>query len=79
MLGFSAFATSTTITRIDQELEDVQWFSREEIAHGNPILSPGISIAFRLIEDWYDSGSDTPLRQTPGARLWDTMTRQPGK
>jgi hypothetical protein len=27
------------------------------------------SISFRLIEDWYDSGSDRPLRETPGARL----------
>jgi len=79
MLGFSAFASSTRITRIDQELEDVQWFSREEIANGNPILSPGISIAFRLIEGWYNGGSDLPLRQTPGARLWDTMTKVPAK
>jgi hypothetical protein len=27
------------------------------------------SISFRLIEDWYDGGSDQPLRATPGVRL----------
>jgi hypothetical protein len=27
------------------------------------------SISFRLIEDWYDSDAEQPLRETPGVRL----------
>jgi hypothetical protein len=35
-------------------------------------LPPLQSISFRLIEDWYDAGSSTPLRRTPGVKLWGT-------
>lgn len=69
MLGFMARASGTDIVRADQELEDARWFSRGDIAQGSPILPPTQSISYRLIEDWYDSGSQTPLRETPGARL----------
>lgn len=69
MLGFMAWASGTEIVRADQELEDARWFSRNDIAHGSPILPTAQSISFRLIEDWYDSASETPLRDTPGASL----------
>jgi NAD+ diphosphatase len=69
MLGFTARASGSETVRTDQELEDVRWFSRADIAAGFPAMPSIQSISFRLIEDWYDSGSDRPLRETPGARL----------
>ena len=54
----------------DEELEDARWFSREDVARGQVGLPPPQSISFRLIEDWYDAGSSTPLRRTPGVKLW---------
>jgi NAD+ diphosphatase len=70
MIGFSARAAADAVPRADEELEDVRWFTRAEIAAGTPGLPPPQSVSFRLIEDWYDSGSALPLRQTPGLKLW---------
>jgi len=71
MIGFTARAHADSVPRPDEELEDVRWFSREEIASGTPRLPPPQSVSFRLIEDWYDSGSSLPLRRTPGVADWD--------
>jgi len=73
MIGFIAEADPEAEPKADEELEDVRWFTREEIAAGHPGLPPPQSVSFRLIEEWYDSASDLPLRRTPGVRLW---TRQ---
>jgi NAD+ diphosphatase len=70
MLGFTAHATGTEIRQIDDELEDVRWLTREQIAAGEVALPNPMSISFRLIEDWYDAGSSIPLREEPNARLW---------
>jgi NAD+ diphosphatase len=70
MLGFTAHATGTEIRQIDDELEDVRWLTREQIAAGEVALPNPMSISFRLIEDWYDAGSSLPLREEPNARLW---------
>jgi len=70
MVGFTARALSTQIRRIDQELEDARWCSRHQIATGEVALPTTHSIAFRLIEDWYDAGSAIALRDEPSARLW---------
>jgi NAD+ diphosphatase len=70
MIGFVATAEPGSVIRLDDELEDARWFSRKDIASGSPGLPPPQSVSFRLIEDWYDSGSDVPLRQTPGVKLW---------
>jgi len=70
MIGFTANAAPGAEPRADEELEDVRWFSRDDIAAGRPALPPPQSVSYRLIEDWYDSGSTRPLRDTPGARLW---------
>jgi NAD+ diphosphatase len=70
MVGFVATAEPGSVIRVDDELEDARWFSRKDIASGSPGLPPPQSVSFRLIEDWYDSGSDVPLRQTPGVKLW---------
>ncbi len=75
MLGFAAHASSTQIRRIDDELEDARWFTRAQIAAGEVALPTTHSISFRLIEDWYDAGSATPLRQEPNARLWTSPVR----
>lgn len=69
MLGFTAHASSLAIARADQELEDVRWFTRGDIANGFPAMPSRQSISFRLIQDWYDSGAERPLLETPGARL----------
>jgi NAD+ diphosphatase len=70
MVGFTARAAADAVPRADEELEDVRWFTREQIAAGSPRLAPPQSVSFRLIEDWYDSGSPLPLRRTAGVGLW---------
>jgi NAD+ diphosphatase len=75
MIGFTALADPAAVPRADEELEDVRWFTREQIASGFPGLSPPQSVSYRLIEHWYDSGSPVPLRDTPGVRLWGASRR----
>jgi NAD+ diphosphatase len=70
IVAFVARAEPGSAARADEELEAVDWFSRADIAAGRPVLPPPQSVAFRLIEDWYDAGSAVPLRQTAGAQLW---------
>ncbi|MDX1515012.1 MAG: NAD(+) diphosphatase, partial [Gammaproteobacteria bacterium] len=60
MLGFTARATSGDIRLNDGELQHAAWFTRRDIAAG---LAEGslkvprrISIAYRLLEDWFDDG-----------------------
>jgi NAD+ diphosphatase len=72
MLGFIAQAASHEVQLGDDELEDAQWFSRAEIAAGTPKLPPPQSVSYRLIEDWYDSGSSRPQAAEPRASRWDT-------
>ncbi len=66
MLGFMAAAGSTAIALSDQELEDARWFTREEIVRGlrsrDLRLPTIVSIAYRLIEDWFDSEGDVSLK-----------------
>jgi NAD+ diphosphatase len=75
MIGFTATALPEAAVRADDELEDVRWFTRDDIAGGFPGLPFPQSISFRLIEDWYDAGSSVPLRRTPGVRYWDRAGR----
>jgi NAD+ diphosphatase len=70
MVGFMARAAAESVPRADEELEDVRWFTREQVAAGFPGLPPPQSVSFRLIEHWYDSGSSVPLRATPGLQTW---------
>jgi NAD+ diphosphatase len=70
MIGFNARAPGDAVPRADEELEDVRWFTREDIAAGTPKLPPTQSVSFRLIEDWYDAGAVVPLRQAPLAGRW---------
>ena len=75
MIGFTARAAAEAVPRADEELEDVRWFTREQVAAGFPGLPPPQSVSFRLIEHWYDSGSSVPLRDTPGLETWGSRRR----
>ena len=70
MLGFTAHALTTQIQRRDDELEDAQWFTREDLASGRPIVPPNVSISFRLIEHWFDAGGGKKLREFHKASSW---------
>ncbi len=54
MLGFHAEAETTKIALNDSELADARWLSRDDIRSGTVTLPPSTSIAFRLIEAWFD-------------------------
>ncbi len=71
MLGFRATARTTQIRLGDDELEDARWFSRAQIAAGEPLLPFRQSISWRLIEDWYDEGAARPLAEEPRAGRWE--------
>lgn len=58
MLGFIADAATTTITLNDGELEDAQWFTREQLRSEFPKLPFRISIARRLVDHWIMLGDD---------------------
>ena len=75
MLGFTARASRTDIDLSDEELEDARWFTRAQLAAGEIALPTTHSISFRLIEDWYDSGAERPLRAEPGVKMWQAPRR----
>jgi len=52
MLGFTAEAKSKDIELNDGELEDAQWFTRDDLLSGFPKLPFRISIARRLVDHW---------------------------
>jgi NAD+ diphosphatase len=62
MLGFFAH-TSDPNHRVDgDEITDARWFTRRELKDavdkGEVLLPSGVSIARKLVEDWY--GGDLP-------------------
>ena len=65
MLGFTATAAGDVILRHDQELADARWFTRGEIVaglrDGSLRVARRVSIAYRLLEDWFDAGDLGPL------------------
>lgn len=75
MLGFIAHASRLDIRQADDELEDVRWLTRAQIAAGEVALPTTHSISFRLIEDWYDEAAQIPLRQEPSVRMWQAPKR----
>ncbi|MEA3142360.1 MAG: diphosphatase [Gammaproteobacteria bacterium] len=70
MLGFTAHALTSEIARRDDELEDAQWFTREDLKSGRPIVPPSVSISFRLIEHWFDQGGGEKLREIHKGSAW---------
>jgi NAD+ diphosphatase len=61
MLGFHAVGLSDDIRFNDGELVEARWLTRDEIRAGAVALPPRESIAFRLIEAWFDEAGGTPL------------------
>ena len=57
MLGFTARARSTRVTRYDGEIAEARWYTRDsmlaDIRSGALHVSPSVSISRRLIEHWY--------------------------
>ena len=75
MLGFVAEAERKNISIDDindTELEDARWFSRNDMQtaiENGTLRFPGpISIAYRLIEYWFDSDSGVPLKDIINSR-----------
>jgi NAD+ diphosphatase len=63
MLGFRVRATGSLHIEVDrEEIAEARWYSRDElraaIGSGELLLPPPVSIAHRIIEDWY--GEDLP-------------------
>jgi NAD+ diphosphatase len=56
MLGFRATGGAQLQIRRGSELEDVQWFSRADLASGKVLLPPPQAIARRLIGAWLEEG-----------------------
>ena len=67
MLGFMATAKNTKITLHDNELEDAIWLTREEIKtkllNDTFKLPFGISISFKLVEQWFNEGDEGNLSE----------------
>lgn len=57
MIGFRGRATETTIDVDGSEIEDAQWFTREQMRagaeDGSLVLPGGVSISRSLVDDWY--------------------------
>ncbi|MEM8982035.1 MAG: NAD(+) diphosphatase [Pseudomonadota bacterium] len=56
MVGFHAHATSFDIHCNDNELEDVRWFTRDDIRERRVKIPPRQSIARQLIDTWVHAG-----------------------
>ena len=56
MIGYHAEAISDDIRLNDGELAEARWVTRDQIAAGAVVLPPKLSIAYRLLEAWFDAG-----------------------
>jgi NAD+ diphosphatase len=56
MLGYEARVVGGHVEAVDNELEDVRWFSRDELRSGDGALPPSASIANWLITGWLERG-----------------------
>jgi NAD+ diphosphatase len=54
MLGYEARVSGGVVETVDNELEDVRWFTRDELRGGTPVLPPPTSIAHWLITTWLE-------------------------
>lgn len=70
MLGFSARPAGGAIVRHDGELEDARWFSRDDIAARQILVPPRVSIAYRLIEQWFDAAPGRSLAAEADPGPW---------
>lgn len=70
MLGFTAHPAGGEITLRDGELEDARWVTREDIVAGRITLPMRMSIAWRLIEQWFDAAPGRCLEREAKAGPW---------
>jgi NAD+ diphosphatase len=54
MLGFHCRYAGGEPRRQDEELQDLRWFSRADLADGSALLPPPHAIARRLIDEWVE-------------------------
>jgi NAD+ diphosphatase len=54
MLGYEARVVGGTVETLDDELEDVRWFTRDELRESHGALPPSASIAHWLITGWLE-------------------------
>jgi NAD+ diphosphatase len=63
MIGFHAEAESADIRLNDGELAEARWLTREDLRRQAVALPPRYSVAYRLIESWYElAGGPQPLK-----------------
>ncbi|GAB4264673.1 MAG: NAD(+) diphosphatase [Deferrisomatales bacterium] len=80
MLGFRGEAAGTEITLDPRELEDARWFARGELEaglrRGSLRVPARYSIAYRLIEGWFDEGGGRRLAEVveaaPDGGTWQS-------
>lgn len=70
MAGFRARPAGGAIDLRDGELEDARWVDRADIVAGRILLPPRVSIAYRLIEEWFDSADGRQLAQEADPGPW---------
>lgn len=78
LMGYLAKGKGVEPEVEQDDLEAAGWFSRSQITQrlqsGEMYLPPRFTLSYRLIEAWFDAGSDTPL-----SRLCDGNSRsRPG-
>jgi len=61
MIGFLAEGLSRDIQLNDGELAEARWLTRDDIAAETVVLPPRVSIAYRLLENWFDEGVGAKL------------------
>lgn len=83
MLGFTAQGTGRKLQPRDNELAAMRWFTREQVIEslqqGTLALPTNISIAYRLIEDWFDAGQPGALERLTRAIGPTAFARPPRK
>ncbi len=63
MVGFHAHGLSADIKLNDGELEEARWVTRQDISSGDIVLPPEVSVAYHLIETWFDQYSGPTLAE----------------
>jgi NAD+ diphosphatase len=58
MLGYEARAVGGEVAAADHELEDVRWFTRDQLRAGEGMMPPNASIAYWLINGWLERRRD---------------------
>jgi len=63
MIGFHARGLSEDIRLNDGELAEARWVSREDISSGNVLCPTRFSVAYHLVETWFDQYDGPTLKE----------------